>query len=342
MAERMLFRCGTVEVPAEVEELAVENLDLPFTPGSVTVSLRKPTADSDLITAFVVGEPSESGFLVQFSAPIPSTGYMLDWTAAASETVNTGEGLALGYADFFKAVRRFLGYGSSLTEDQTDEIDGYVQSGVRQFYYPPRCEGVEEGYEWSFLRQVAQVTTSAGVGAVAVPNTVGRVKGSLFYDGPFLPVVLVGEAHVLAATHRTPARLGRPTLACLRSKSAYGVSGQVQELVFAPVPDKAYVLTFCIEPDCSRLSEENPFPLGGPKYGELVLESCLSVAEQRANDEAGLHTAQFQRMLASAVANDRRMTADFFGPMSGPEGGHGRIHPFSRGAIRITYKGQVL
>ena len=131
-------------------------------------------------------------------------------------------------------------------------------------------------------------------------------------------------------------------MACLRTRVAYGASGQVQELVFAPVPDKAYVLTFRIEPDCYKLSDDNPFPLGGPKYGELVMESCLSVAEQRANDEAGLHTAQFQRMLASAVANDRRMTADFFGPMSGPEGGHGRIHPFSRGAIRITYKGQVL
>ena len=37
---------------------------------------------------------------------------------------------------------------------------------------------------------------------------------------------------------------------------------------------------------------------------EVYLESCLSIAEQRLNDDAGIHTEKFKVLLQAAIAND--------------------------------------
>jgi len=60
----------------------------------------------------------------------------------------------------------------------------------------------------------------------------------------------------------------------------------------------------------------SPYLLGGMKYAELLTESCLAVAEQRANDEAGGHTAAFYRLLGDGIARDRKQGASYFGPMT--------------------------
>jgi hypothetical protein len=48
-------------------------------------------------------------------------------------------------------------------------------------------------------------------------------------------------------------------------------------------------------------------------FAELITESCLAVAEQRANDEAGIHTDIFNRLLVSMIARDRKSGAQNYG-----------------------------
>ena len=317
MAERVSFKCGSVPVPSAVTEYTVTGLSIPFEPAGVLLSLRRPSADSDLIDAFVSGVLSSSGFSVQFSAEIPSEGYCLDYQVFSDgEYSPTGDTLAVSYTDLVVAVSRFLGYGETLAPEQSREVDSYIQSGLRQFYYPPATAQTEAGYQWSFLDQIGEITTASGVAAYTVPNTVGRIiDPPTPTDGQTPPLPLVSEALVLARTTARP-ELGRPCVCCLRHKTTFGVSGQAVELAFWPVPDGEYTYTFRIEGDCSLLSASNPVPLGGPKYSELIIESCLAVAEQRANDETGLHTERFTALLTSAIAQDRKMSAGFFGPMS--------------------------
>lgn len=340
MAGRVNFQCGSSPIPAGAETLAV-SAPLAFAPSGVTLSVRRPNADADLVSAFVSGPLSSTGFQTEFSAPVPADGYRLDWIAFCDESVPpAGSSLALGYPDLLAAVARFLGYApSSLSASQSAEVDGYVQSGLRQFYYPPATPNTEAGYRWSFLDQSVQVLTSPGVAAYTVPSVVGRVIDPPAFAGeawPSLP--LVGEAVVATRAANDP-HPGRPRLCCIRHAPRFGASGQAVELALWPVPDAAYALAFRCEPDCSQLSPENPLPLGGPKHSELLLESCLSVAEQRANDEAGLHTERFAALLASSVAEDRKMSAGVFGPMSPL-----RDAPFGRRhhGMRISYNGVEL
>ncbi len=83
--------------------------------------------------------------------------------------------LSLTHTDFSLAVAHFLGFGltaGNWSADQLTIIDMVIQSGLRQFYYPPKIDGQSEPYQWTFLRPVGSLTTIAtfSTGTVAISN----------------------------------------------------------------------------------------------------------------------------------------------------------------------------
>jgi hypothetical protein len=91
--------------------------------------------------------------------------------------------------------------------------------------------------------------------------------------------------------------------------------------VFWPTPDAAYTLTYRYKAYAGKLDAVNyPYPLGGMQHREVIIESCLAVAESRGNDEAGFHQEMFHRRLAAAVQQDRKLSARRYGQMGGHEG----------------------
>lgn len=347
---QMFFKSGVVTVPEGVLELVVSSLAIPFDPLSVQVSIHAPSVDSDLISVYIVGAMTPDGFTVQFSSTIPSEGYVLNWTAWASEIAPSGgDTLALQYSDLFGEVKRFLGYGgasTTLSDSQAEEVDSYVQAGVRQFYYPPAVNGVDVDHEWSFMRPFGQVTTTIDSSTVLMPEGFGRLIGNVEFDPElYIPAAVSCPEGLVRERLASSPEKGAPKLVCSRRIETYGPDGQRCQLLMWPTPDKEYVLSFRQESDSGKLSETGrPFHLGGARFSELVLESCLSIAEQRANDEAGLHTERFNTLLASAVMQDRKFSATFYGPLSTSSLGTdspsflGRI-PNQRGRFTIHYKG---
>lgn len=256
--------------------------------------------------------------------------------------------LSITYANLLSEVGAFLGYGhdpADLTEAQLSECDRYVQAGVRRFYYPPAVQGVEAGYPWSFLSPVATLATVSGQETQDLPADLGRVLGQFHYatDQHRLSVVQIPEDRFRAVKSSTVGS-GAPTAACVRHKPKQPGTGQRLEVSWWPAPDAAYTLTFRYEAFAGKLSEDNPYPLGGMRHGELLVQSCLAVAELRANDERGPHALEFDRLLAAAVEQDRRVGAQFFGAM-GDRSGDAVVLP-RRGdtgsTYPITYKGSDL
>lgn len=253
--------------------------------------------------------------------------------------------LSVSYDDLLKEVAGFLGYGSdsaAWTAAQLAECDGYVQSGVRRFYYPPAAPGVEVGYAWSFLSPVATLATVADDGAQDLPSDLGRVVGQFHYDESQYrrSIVQVTEDQINALIARGLGT-GRPDVACVRHKAKDPGTGQRLEVVWWPIPDAAYTLTYKYEAFNGKLSSDNRYPLGGMRHAEVLVESCLAVAEQRANDERGQHTAEFERSLAAAIQQDRRQGATHFGAMGeqrqGPSvprhGETGSTYPVTYGGV---------
>ena len=233
--------------------------------------------------------------------------------------------LSINYSDLLSDVGLFLGYPSN-PEDQSDdqraELDRYIQSGLRQFYYPPAMEGLEAGYKWSFLAPVAEITTVADQAYNDLPDACGRVLGDFIYAaGTYYPTVpQVSEARMLALRQDTLSG-SQPLFCTVRYKTEDRSESESQrlEVDWWPTPTSAYTLTYHYEAYSGKLTEALPYPLGGMKYAELILASCLAVAEHRANDERGTHWDEFQRLLLAGVALDRRGGADTFGFMGGTD-----------------------
>jgi hypothetical protein len=252
--------------------------------------------------------------------------------------------LSVTYDELLLEVAAFLGYSATAalwSTEQSEEVARYVQTGLRRFYYPPAAEGVESGYQWSFMKPVTTIATVADDVAQDLPSGLARVVGGFFYDENqhMSSIVQVSEIRYQAEVSRTEST-GQPRLARVRHKPQSGLIGQRLEVAWWPIPDAAYTLTYQYEAYSGKLNEDNPYPLGGMRHAELVTESCLAIAEQRANDERGLHTGEFERQLRAAIEQDRRLGAKTYGHMGADHHGHPvPRHGDTGGTYSITYKG---
>lgn len=344
------FKSGAIAVEEGLLEKTITGLAFPSAPTAVTVSLRLPNTDADVISAFVMGSPTQDGFTVGFSS-LTGEGYILDWTASTGSEIpaQDGETNAVTYNDLFDVVRRFLGYSENLTDAQKAEVDDCVQAGVRQFYFPPAAEGIDTSYRWSFLRFGGSLALTKGISRYHLPDGFGVLDGVMTYaadaDSRFPSVGRVAEEVVRSRLAHFPAS-GAPRMCAVVYRDTFDTHGQLKDIVFYPTPDKDFTLEYMAEADTGKLdAEKKPYPLGGVMFSEVIRESCLAKAEQLSNDELGEHTKLFYSHLAAAIQRDRNNSATDYGQMSfsqdpGGDGFYARrnlVH-----GLRIFYNGREL
>ncbi len=227
--------------------------------------------------------------------------------------------LSLGFADYRKRIGTHLGYGptsGNWTTAQSDEITDILNSGVRQFYYPPPIQGLAY-HEWTFLKPTDTVPTVADTANYTMEDDFGGIDGSLTFataDNGWKEIEIIGEGRIRVLQQNNPVSTGRPQYACIRPVATDGASGQRWQMTLWPTPDAVYTLTLVKDVLPSALSALNPYPYGGMAHSETILESCLAIAEQRYDDEEGIHARLFTKQLAASIERDRRANAiEFFG-----------------------------
>jgi len=242
--------------------------------------------------------------------------------------------LTLDYVELMIDVAYFL-YGKtdieSLSTAQQNLCDEAVQTGYRQFLYPPAAEGIQAGYEWTFMRPVANITTSADDADQDMPEDFGRLIGDgfTFAANAQVPPVLadVGEGKIRNLRLQM-SETGRPRVAGFRRKTIDGVAGQLWEVMWYPTPDDAYEVTYRYEALVDALTSAAPQPLGGIKYAETLRASCIAAAAARVNsNRGGDEFVDFIRILASSIERDKAESAKFFGNV----GTHGEYENHSAG-----------
>lgn len=260
-------------------------------------------------------------------------------------------GLSIGYADLQAAVGRFLRYGSTeanWSASQASEIDDYVQSGVRRVYYPPAVQGAPRdlvGYEWSWLRPTTTLTITSGTGDYDLPDDLGRVISAFYYPEEeyreSISQVPVGQILALRAGANES---GYPVYFATRFKAEDRTAGSRQEVLFYPEHDGDDVeLIYEYEAYSGALSDSYPYPLGGMKLSELFIESCLAVAEQRSNEEFGIHTETFTSLLVDQIQRDKKQGATHFGQMGDCSSDTVEFRRgYSGSTYSITYKGEAI
>lgn len=260
-------------------------------------------------------------------------------------------GLSIGAPDLRAEIGFLAGYGrdsGAWSVDQLADINRWMNSGIRRVYYPPAfksdIEGARDvvGYEWSFLRPWTTLAVVSGTADYDLPDDFARFIGSLHYpeqenrrDIVVIPTPDILEYRSGAST------TGAPRYVSERWKTSDGTTGQRKEALFWPKPDNDWSLLYQYEAYQGALSDTYPYPLGGMKMAELYIESCLTVVEIRANDEAGPHYEEYVRLLIDAVARDKMNGAQVYGQMGFRESRSGVSfrRGLTGGTYSIEYKG---
>lgn len=174
-----------------------------------------------------------------------------------------------------------------------------------------------------------QAFTVTADGDYQMPDDFGGiVQGSLYFtsdSNSYHPMRIVGEGAVLAARQldTTVAVSGiTPTIcAFVPINSTSGSAGQRVNMLVWPAIDagELHVARFSYHALQNRLSLARPFALGGAAHYQTLLQSCLAMAEQYANDVRGVHWQSFIERLAASVHHDRATTgAKNFGYVGDP------------------------
>jgi len=228
--------------------------------------------------------------------------------------------LAVSYNELQKVIGRYLGYGRNVygPDDGSNEwadIEDCIKSGLRQFYAPPVLSNQQFSHQWSFLRPVTVIPLTATVADYNMPEDFAGIDGDLTYSPStaLRAVVVVSESAIRTLRQNSP-QTGNPTHAAIRPKSTDGSSVQGFEIIFWPTPNADVQLTYKYYISPQVLTNANPYPYGGSVHSETILQSCLSIAEQRLNDEKGIHWDKFLERLSASIQYDRKVSGpDFLG-----------------------------
>jgi len=234
--------------------------------------------------------------------------------------------LDLKYEDLASETGHFLGFGRGANEgekawtaSQTKSIESCIKSGYRKFLLPPPV-GNETSYNWSFLHPVASLALASGEQTIPLPYDFGGLEGDAILSATsgasrWSALRIEPEGRLLqsyAAFETAPT--GPPVSVALQAiKGTTDSRGQRWQLLVYPQADQAYTIQvpYFFVPEA--LSEPRPYALGGPNHAETILEACLSVAEQRLDDTASVHSALFMERLAASISLDRRNKPNFLG-----------------------------
>ena len=255
--------------------------------------------------------------------------------------------LALGYLDFQREAGKFLGYGAdadSFTTAESSDVDTLIDAGYRQVVYPPVLPGERVPYRWKFLNPTATLVTVASTGDYDLPDDFDGFEGPLRYNDQsnWGRIDLTSRDHILSLRQTTSN--GMPRIGALTPREVGGILTARWKIMLWPTPAGAYTLIYKYRSTPPRLSAQQPYPVGGVGFGELVMESILSICEERKDDTQSVHRAKFVERLTAAVMDDRNTKApDHFGRMMDPSTEFADVGYRQRelSAEAVTYNGSA-
>jgi hypothetical protein len=245
--------------------------------------------------------------------------------------------LHAGYDDFTLAMSEYVGYGpdpAEWTNQNIAELDRRVQESYRYLLYPSRIPGGGLAHVWSFLHKHAALSLAASgaispIGTVAaivvdpahaytLPTDFGSLQGEhLFYEkeSGYAKVRRTNPQQIRELLQFS-ATTGQPYYFAVEWAPQVAGNVQRQRLLVYPPVDKTYVVHFDYAVLTGPLSKTNPFPLGGPRMSQVMMDLCRAVGESVKNGARGDKWAEAVGALSDAIAMDAAtLTEGTVGPM---------------------------
>jgi len=233
--------------------------------------------------------------------------------AKAADAPDKPATLGVDYGQLQRHVGRLLGLGRNPGDwdsNAREDVADIIRSGLRRFYWPPPLPAPDgkpspPAYSWSFLTPNATLELKTGVDTYILPDNFGEMlDGNFIYISNQQAVAKIDHMQIHQMQSQSAAS-GPPKYAGIEPVDDRATRYQV---MFYPTPDADYSLTYHFTIAPKDLSEESPFPLGGPVHAETIIEACLAAAEKTLDDAEGIHENKFLECLARSIQSDRNLT----------------------------------
>ena len=240
--------------------------------------------------------------------------------------------LLAGWTDYRSELALWLGYGFDSTQWTADEIlelNRHIQEAYRWILYPQTIPGERIPHTWTWLEQTTTLVTTADDYDYTLPADYGSFIGQHMYWGEgvtYDPPYRTNDTEILLKRQFNELT-DRPQCFALRWVAQTAGTNQRQELIFWPTPADEYTFIYKYAVLTGPLSETNPYPLGGPRSSQLMMEAVKAIGETKKNGQRGDQWNVFIAQMQSAIQLDKGTnTSSTLGMMRGTPGyiGNGR------------------
>ena len=218
--------------------------------------------------------------------------------------------LSIKLTEIQDAISDYLGYGPVFAETDASEqlaVKTVIKRGERRAYHPPGVNG-KPPHQWSFLRPLFSFDTVEDQWEYTLPPEYGGIEGDItFADNttnyPCIQSLVEQKIREMRGVNDTS---GQPRYYAIIALAHDRRIGQRYNLQLYPTPDAAYSLQFRMLINSQSMTQAFPYPYGGQKFSEVILASCLAVAENfRHGGGDGSKQADFMVQLEAAVKLDQ-------------------------------------
>lgn len=220
------------------------------------------------------------------------------------------------YQWLLQSVGMYLGYNPDpaiWTHEEAGIADWCIQNGMMRFYYPQPIDMQRSPHEWTFLRPVLQITTTADVSTYDLPADFERIDGEITYPDDAYDNIPITSEERLRQLRDDQDSTSAPMFAAVVAKASDGTAQQTQQLIFYPTPDAEYRLQARYHAIPRQLSESHPYPLGGVTFAEAIKAACLAEAELKRYNARGEWNSVFLERLSAAIGQDCRRAPALLG-----------------------------
>lgn len=237
-------------------------------------------------------------------------------------------GLLMGYLDFRMELAAWLGYGTDSTyweeafPGATAELHRSVNEAYAWCLYPSTLPSEPVNHVWTHLEREGSIALVADQYEYSVPSDFASFSGDEMWwsnastSGNLLKRMEIGQ--IVARRQYYQASTAYPQYFAVTWNPATLGESQTQKIVIHPPAASALTLLYRYAVNAEGLSETNPYPLGGQRMSQLVMEACRALGEYKKNGARGSAWDVFREALDSAIRMDRRTnTATTVGMMRG-------------------------
>jgi hypothetical protein len=217
--------------------------------------------------------------------------------------------LKLSFKNVYDKVCDYLGQPSP-DADQITNAKEIVLRAYRRFLMPMDTSNGKV-YRWSFLERTTTLSVITGVDTYKLPTGFSGFVLPFTHTQPVSYNPIQKPLSFIYSQKSQVTGNGYPRWYALKNSEYEAISGQVDEVIFFPIPSTnlTYYFTYILTPQ-PPINDDDYF-IGNDFISEIILEGALAVAENFENDGIsgevqGLHATEYNSLLQQAIGEDKR------------------------------------